>query len=162
MATKLDRLYRLVWGGDLVSSRIKEVARMRSARIVDCGACQNVRLDRPREEGLGEEIVSDIGDDYMSSTRLTAQEKAAIMLTDAIVFDPSRMDDATKAAVREQFTEEQIVEFAFEIAKLGAVAKLIITMGMEPSAEEQYHELVIPAPHEGFGLLSQDALQGAV
>lgn len=159
LAKKLDNLYRLVWGEDFVSARIKEVARLRSARLVNCGACQNVRLDRPREEGLAEGAVDEINDEYMQSTQLSAEDKAAIMLTDAIVFDPTRMDQATKDAIREQFSEDQIVELAFEIAKLGAMAKMIITMGMEPS--DQYYELVIPAPTQSFGLLGQEVLQGA-
>jgi alkylhydroperoxidase family enzyme len=133
---------------------------MRNARMVDCGACQNVRLDAPRNDGLREDIVSDITDDYEGSDLLTAQDKAALQLTDAIVGDPTLLSETAKAVIHEHFTDEQIAELAFEIAKLGAVAKLIITMGMEP--ETPPNAMVVPTPGKEHGLLSQEALQGAM
>ena len=126
--------------------------------IVDCAACQNVRITGAQEEGLVEEIVAHIRDDFETSPLLTEQEKAALVLTDAIVFDPSGLKQSDTARIRRHFTDEQISELAFEVAKLGAVAKMIITLGMEPA--EPPTALVVPTPDEQHGLLGQQALQG--
>lgn len=157
LAQAMDKLYRISWGSGVVPARVKEVARMRNARVVNCAASQNVRIAGAVDEGLVEEIVADIGNDYESSELLTEQEKAALRLTDALLFDPSSLTEADVARLHEQFTEEQIVELALEVAKLGAVAKLIITFGMEPAVPP--NALVVPTPDEKNGMLGQDALE---
>lgn len=159
LAAAMDRLYRISWGSGSVSMRVKEVARIRNARVVNCAACQNVRIAGAQDEGLVEDIVADISNDYESSELLTDQEKAALRLTDALLFDPSGLTGADIARLHEQFTSEQIAELALEVAKLGAVAKLIITMGMEPA--EPPNALVVPTPDDRNGLLGQDELQRA-
>lgn len=159
LARKLDHIYRVVWGQGVVPNRVKEVARLRSARVVDCGACRNVRLDGPIGDGLTEDVVDHITDDFESSERLTPREKAALLLTDAIAGDPRSLDSDAARTIREQFTEEEIAELSFEVAKLGAVAKLIITMGMEP--ERPRPGKVIPAPRAAYGLLTQEALEAS-
>lgn len=132
MARGLDQVYQAVWGESGINGdRIKEIARMRNARINECGHCRNVRFDRPLEEGLTEDILDDVTDDYRDSSLLSDAEKAVLTLTDALIFT-GHLKDQEKQDLRRHFSDAQIAELAFEIAKLGAVAKLLITLGMEP------------------------------
>ena len=141
---------RVVWGdGGLTTNRIKEVARTRNAWVNDCGHCRNIRLDTPRDEGLTEEIGDDITDDHQASGRLDEAEKA-VLRPDAMLFHRT-VDSATNAELRRYLTDAQIAELWFGVAKLGAVSKLLITLGMEPAQPMA----ATVAPTGRVGLLSK-------
>ena len=54
IAARFFELYGAFWGSDVLAARIKEVARMRNARVTECGFCRNVRFDKALGEGLVE------------------------------------------------------------------------------------------------------------
>jgi alkylhydroperoxidase family enzyme len=92
IAASFSALYGRFWGSDVLAARIKEVARMRNARVTECGFCRNVRFDKALAQGLGEEVVDDITDGYETSSRLTDTEKAVLKFTDALIHDPDLAD----------------------------------------------------------------------
>jgi alkylhydroperoxidase family enzyme len=143
MAESFFALYGRFWGSDVLSARIKEVARMRNARVTQCGFCRNVRFDKALEEGLGEAVVDDITDGYEASARLTDAEKAALKFTDALIHDPELLNADARAALQRHFTPAQIAELGLGITLFLALAKALITMGLEPEAMER---TVLPTP----------------
>ncbi|MEQ8410521.1 MAG: hypothetical protein RIC51_04290 [Erythrobacter sp.] len=143
LAEKFADLYGRFWDSDVLSARLKEVARMRNARVTECGFCRNVRFDKAVAEGLGEEVVDDITDDYENSPRLTEAEKAVLKFTDALIHDPDLLTGDAKAALRRHLSAEQIAELGLGVTLFLALAKALITLGLEP---EQMDRTVLPTP----------------
>lgn len=143
IAESFTELYGRFWQSDVLSARLKEVARMRNARVTECGFCRNVRFDKALGEGLGEELVGDITDDYEVSPRLSDAEKAVLKFTDALIFDPDLLTGDAKAALQRHLSPEQIAELGLGLTLFLALAKALITMGLEP---EQMDRTVLPTP----------------
>ncbi len=143
IAESFFALYGEFWGSDVLAARIKEVARMRNARVTECGFCRNVRFDKAVEQGLGEEVVDDITDGYETSARLSDTEKAVLKFTDALIHDPELLNGDATAALQRHLTPAQIAELGLGVTLFLALAKALITMGLEP---EQMNRTVLPTP----------------
>jgi len=143
IAASFFALYGRFWDSDVLPARIKEVARMRNARVTECGFCRNVRFDKALGEGLVEEVVDDITDGYADSPRLTDAEKAALRFTDALIHDPGLLDGDARAALQRHFGAAQIAELGLGVTLFLALAKALITMGLEP---ERMDRTVLPTP----------------
>ena len=143
IAQSFFALYGRFWGSDVLAARIKEVARMRNARVTDCGFCRNVRFDKAVAEGLGEEVVDDITDGYETSDKLSDTEKAVLKFTDALIYDPELLTGDAKAALQRHLTPAQIAELGLGVSLFLALAKALITMGLEPEVMDR---TVLPTP----------------
>ena len=143
VASRFGALYGAFWGSDVLSARLKEVARMRNARVTECGFCRNVRFYKALGQGLGEAIVDDIDDGYETSERLTDAEKAVLKFTDAFIHDPELLTGDARAALQRHLSPEQIAELGLGLTLFMALAKALITMGLEP---EQMDRTVLPTP----------------
>ena len=132
LATRFGALYGALWGSDVLPARIKEICRMRNARITACGFCRQVRFAKPREAGLDETVIDEVTDDYARSPRLSAAEKAALRFTDALIFDPALFDGDARADLHRHFTPPQIAELTLAVMLFLALAKVLITLGLEP------------------------------
>lgn len=143
IAESFFALYGRFWGSDVLAARIKEVARMRNARVTECGFCRNVRFDKAVAEGLREEVVDDITDGYETSDKLTDTEKAVLKFTDALIHDPDLLTGDARAALLRHLTREQIAQLGLGVTLFLALAKALITMGLEP---EMMDRTVLPTP----------------
>ena len=143
IAESFFALYGRFWGSDVLAARIKEVARMRNARVTECGFCRNVRFDKAVAQGLGEEVVDDITDGYETSARLTDTEKAVLKFTDALIHDPELLNCDAKTALQRHLTPAQIAELGLGVTLFLALAKALITMGLEPEVMDR---TVLPTP----------------
>ena len=143
IAARFFDLYGAFWGSDVLAARIKEVARMRNARVTECGFCRNVRFDKAVAQGLREEVVDDITDGYETSAKLTDTEKAVLKFTDALIHDPDLLTGDARAALRRHLTPQQIAELGLGVTLFLALAKALITMGLEPEVMDR---TVLPTP----------------
>jgi alkylhydroperoxidase family enzyme len=143
IAASFFALYGRFWQSDVLAARIKEVARMRNARVTECGFCRNVRFDKAVAEGLGEAVVDDITDGYATSDKLTDAEKAVLKFTDALIHDPELLTGDAKAALQRHLTPAQIAELGLGVTLFLALAKALITMGLEPEVMDR---TVLPTP----------------
>ncbi len=143
IAERFGALYGAFWDSDVLSARLKEVARMRNARITQCGFCRNVRFDKAVAQGLGEEVVAEIDEGYEASARLSDTEKAILKFTDAIIHDPELLTGADRAALQKHLSPDQIAELGLGVTLFLALAKALITMGLEP---ERMERSVLPTP----------------
>jgi len=91
-----------------------------------------VRFDSAREAGLHENKVDGIEDGY--EARFGPAEVAALRLTDAIIGNPRSLDDATRAALRREFSDAAIVELALGVGLFLGMSKVLINLGLEPEA----------------------------
>lgn len=142
-AARFGEAYGNFWNSDLVSARTKELCRMRNARITQCGFCRQVRFDKPFREGLDETAIADVTDEYAQSAVLSAAEKAALRFTDALIHDPALFNAAARADLQRHFTAAQIEELGIGIALFLALAKVLITLGLEP---DEMGTTVLPTP----------------
>jgi alkylhydroperoxidase family enzyme len=143
IAARFFELYGAFWGSDVLAARIKEVARMRNARVTQCGFCRNVRFDKALAEGLMEEVVDDITDGYETSDKLSETEKAVLKFTDALIYDPDLLTGGASAALQRHLTPQQIAELGLGVTLFLALAKALITMGLEPEVMDR---TVLPTP----------------
>lgn len=142
LAAAFHRLYGTLWSEGIVSQAVKETARMRNARVTDCGFCKNVRFDGARAAGLTEEQVELIHDGYEHGA-LSEEQKLVLRFTDAFLVDPAHLDPAVAAAMASHFTPAEIVELTLALAMFLGMAKVLISLGTEPEAMDV---TVLPTP----------------
>ena len=137
LAARFAALYGAFWASDVLSARVKEICRMRNARITACAFCRQVRFAKPLAAGLDETAIDEITDGYANSAKLSDAEKAALRFTDALIFDPALFDDAARRAIDRHFTREQFAELTLGVMLFLALAKVLITLGLEPDHLER-------------------------
>ena len=120
---------------------VKEVARLRNARVTGCAYCRNVRFSIAREEGLTEDRVALITDEFEVSA-LTEREKAVIRFVDTFLADPGRLSDGQRRELLEHFTTGQLVELTVGVALFMGFSKIAVALGPPPDMPT----LVVPTP----------------
>ncbi len=122
-------LYGTVWMDGCVDHATKEVARLRNARVTDCGYCKRVRFSMARDEGLTEDDAQMVDDGFEESD-LADRHKAAVRLADRFLSIP--------AAVRQDppggFSAAEQIELDAALAMFLGFAKMLITLGLEPES----------------------------
>jgi AhpD family alkylhydroperoxidase len=126
-----NRLYGTLWSEGVVDQPTKEVARLRNARVTGCNICKNLRFAGAREEGLTEDLVDAITDDYERST-LPLRYKLAVRYADVIIDDPHGLSDDLKAALTDEFGTDEIVELTLTTAFAMAFSKAAVAWGPPP------------------------------
>jgi alkylhydroperoxidase family enzyme len=86
-----------------------------------------------REQGLSEAQVDHIDDGYEQSP-LNERDKVTLRLTDALLYDPRRVGPELQTALQRHFSDPEIVELALGVGLFHALSKLLIALGLEPSA----------------------------
>ena len=131
-------LYGTVWMDGCVDHATKEVARLRNARVPDCGYCKRVRFSLARDEGLSEDEAGMV-DEGFEESGLTERHKAAVRLADRFLSIPgtARRDPPGGFSPAEQ------VELDAALAMFLGFAKMLITLGLEP---EGMPVTVVPTP----------------
>ena len=123
----------LVWGRNSVRMALLEMLRLRNARTVNCVFCKSVRYDVARKDGLTEDKVERIDDDYASSD-LSDIEKLTLAFADVYLRAPDNFDPALIAQLRQHFSEEQICHMAIAIATFNATSKCAVSLGGMPES----------------------------
>jgi alkylhydroperoxidase family enzyme len=80
--------------------------------------------------------------EFESSDRFDARQKAALLYTSHLVWNPSAVDDALMQRLRSQFTEEQIVELGYFVSLTFGQQRWIKTLGIG------HGEVVVPTVTE--------------
>lgn len=95
--------------------RLVELVRLRVAFHNQCRSCMAIRYESAMEDGLTEGAVCSL-ERPQESKDLSAAEKAALVYADISSTNHFGIDDATFAALREHFSEMEIVELGAFIA----------------------------------------------
>ena len=125
------RMYGVLWSRGVVDHATKEVARIRNARRVDCPICKAIRFAGARREGLTEDLVDRIRDDW-SARELSPRHKAALRAVDAFHDDAGALDDAAKRQLADAFTPAELVEIGAGIALFLGFSKIAVALGGLP------------------------------
>jgi AhpD family alkylhydroperoxidase len=114
----------------LLPHKLKEMCRIRISVAHRCGYCSTVRSSVARGEGLTEDVVHDVLGD-LSSARLSTREKAALEYADLFKSGDDPIDsDAVYDALREHFSEEEIIELAMLCAQTLGVGRLVRSLNI--------------------------------
>ena len=111
----IDELQQVVARLDALDPVTAELVRLRGARQHECRLCQSLRSRSALAAGADESTFAAV-DDFADSD-LSAAQKAALALTDALIWTPDGIPEATLAAVREHFTPAQAVELVLDVMR---------------------------------------------
>jgi alkylhydroperoxidase family enzyme len=130
----IDEFMRAVARHAALDPITTELVRLRGARQHDCRLSQSRRAVAAISAGA-DEATFDAVDDYEESD-LPDATKAALALTDAIIWTPLAVPEDVVTRVREHLTDEQTVEVVLDVIR-NATNKIAVAMGTdEPEVTE--------------------------
>ena len=136
------QLNRNIWESGPLSPAEIEIARLRNARKVNCVFCKSVRYDVAKADGLDEDRVSMIQDDYQQSD-LSEREKLILAFTDQFLGDPQGLSDTLKAALLEEFNSRELVHLSMVVAHFSGFSRCAVSLGGMPE-ELPLMEISVP------------------
>jgi alkylhydroperoxidase family enzyme len=101
-----------------------------------------VRFAVAKQDGLTEDLVQEITDDYESS-QLSARHKGTVALADAFIHAEGPPSAEVQAQIGAEFSPAEIAEIAVGLALFHGFSKLLIAVGAEPAEMET---TVLPTP----------------
>ena len=109
--------------------KLVELVRLRIAFFNQCRSCMAIRYTDALADGVTEDLVCSL-ERPQEAENLTPAEKAAIRFGEAMATDHLRIDEAMYAALREHFTEPEIVELGMTCAFFVGFGRLAATLHM--------------------------------
>ncbi len=123
----MDRLIRAVPRLDALDPVTSELIRLRGARQHRCRLCQSLR-SRPALLAGADEPLFDAVDDYESS-RLSAHQKAALAVADAMIWTPGRLGSVAPRLVATS-TPAQCIEVVVDVTR-NALNKVAVALAAD-------------------------------
>lgn len=122
-----------MWRHNSVRLALVEMLRLRNARTVNCVICKSVRYEVARQDGLTEDKVSHIDDDFLASD-LSEVEKLTLAFADVYLRHPEDFKPELIAALREHFSEQQLCHMAMSLSTFNAMSKCAVSLGGMPES----------------------------
>lgn len=123
-----NQSWQTVFRDGVLDHSIKELARVFVAKSLDCGYCAGQRSHLAA--GLTEREFDDVIE-FRDSEKFSPREKAALLLAEAIAWDPGMADDTVWEALHANFTEPEIVELGYFIGLTMGQQKFLKTLGIK-------------------------------
>ena len=124
----LEEFMREVARLDALDPVTTELVRLRGARQHDCRVCKSRRSVAAIEEGA-DDATFDAVDRYAHSD-LSEPAKAALALTDAVIWTPYAVPADVLATARRHLSEEQVVEVVLDVTR-NAANKIAVALGAD-------------------------------
>jgi alkylhydroperoxidase family enzyme len=121
-----------------VDATLTELVRLRGARLHDCAVCKSRRSQDAIDAGADESAFAAV-DDYRSSD-LPDEAKAALALTDALIWTPNAVPVADLASIRSTLPDDQIVEIVLDVMR-NAANKIAVALGADAASVTEGVEL---------------------
>lgn len=122
-----NQSWQAVFREGVLDHSVKELARVFIAKSLDCGYCAGQRSHLAAD--LTEREFDDVIE-FRDSAVLSSREKAALLLAEAIAWEPALADDDVWAALNAEFTEPEIVELGYFIGLTMGQQKFLKTLGI--------------------------------
>jgi alkylhydroperoxidase family enzyme len=139
----IDEFMRTVARHAALDPTVTELVRLRGAREHDCRLCQSRRAVAAISAGADEAMFGAV--DHYEKSDLPEPTKAALALTDAIIWTPSAVPDDVIGRVREHLSDAQAVEVVLDVIR-NATNKIAVALGTD-----------VPEVTEGVQLFVTDA-----
>ncbi|MEZ5502318.1 MAG: hypothetical protein R3E50_06545 [Halioglobus sp.] len=124
-------LNRTIWESGPLGPAEIEIARLRNARKVNCVFCKSVRYDIARADGLGEDKVAMIEDDFRDSD-LSEREKLILAFTDQFLTDPAGLSDVLRDQLTATFSAPELVHLSMVVAHFSGFSRCAVSLGGMP------------------------------
>jgi alkylhydroperoxidase family enzyme len=118
--------------------RLIELVRLRMAFHNQCRTCMAIRYQDPINDGLTEDLVCSL-EKPMESPGLSDAQRAALAYTDRFCTDHLSIDDTHMNALREYFSEGQLVELNVWLA-MGGFSKMAAVFDMVEDLPEHFQD----------------------
>lgn len=105
---RLVRTFRLFPRSDSIDAETLELMRLRVAAVHGCAYCGTVRTWEVKEAVEPKEDA--VFSDRIDTSKLTRREELAVRVADYMSRDPQEMPDAFFAELREEYSDEAIIE----------------------------------------------------
>jgi len=125
-----NRAWQTTFREGVVDHNIKELCRVFVAKSLECGYCAGQRSHVATANGLTEREFDEVIE-FRESTVLSEREKAALLLAEAIAWDPLMADDEVWAKLHEHFTEPELVELGYFIGLTMGQQKFLKTLNIK-------------------------------
>jgi len=122
-----------IWHHAAVGPAVMEMLRLRNARTVNCVFCKSVRYDIARADGLTEDKVAHIDDDFVHSS-LSEREKLVLAFADLYLRTPERVDATLAGRLRQEFTPRQLAHMAIALTTFHALSRCAVSLGGMPES----------------------------
>lgn len=139
VAPLFERMYELLDAfpvAERLDLELLELMRLRIAAVHECAYCATVRTVAVAD-AVAEKEPAVMGDDVDESA-LTAREAAAVRLADAVADDPHRLSDSEFAAIRESFTDAELIELLLFASLEVGLDRFCIALRLDTLIESPY------------------------
>jgi alkylhydroperoxidase family enzyme len=119
-----------------VDHRLKEIIRVRLARIAGDPYFARLRSKRAQQDGLDEEMIETGSKTPGEDPRFTPAERWALRYAHEMYLNPERVDAAFYDEGKKHYTEAQIMELGAFIAFHYGMQAFMRTLGALPLAEQ--------------------------
>ncbi|MDX6374290.1 MAG: hypothetical protein QOD98_3278 [Nocardioidaceae bacterium] len=124
----IDEFMRTVARHAALDATTSELVRLRGAREHDCRLCQSRRAVAAISAGADEAMFGAV--DHYEKSDLPEATKAALALTDAIIWTPLAVPDDVLARVSEHLSDAQAVEVVLDVIR-NATNKIAVALGAD-------------------------------
>jgi alkylhydroperoxidase family enzyme len=139
----LDGFIRAVPALEELDPVTSELVRLRGARQHDCRLCRSLRNRTALRAGATEAAFRAV-DNYAHSD-LSPLQRAALAVTDAMIWTPGRIDDTAIAGLRAEADPAQQVEVVLDVTR-NAVNKVAVALGADAAHVDEGVEIYDVAP----------------
>jgi AhpD family alkylhydroperoxidase len=121
----------------LVDSRVKELARLKIARLNGCQTCGMARYASATREGLDEVCIAqlDLPEEEQS---FSDRERLAVEFAERMATDHFSIDDAFIKDLQEHFSPAEILELGFMIGQYLGFGRLLVALGIHEYSAVPY------------------------
>jgi alkylhydroperoxidase family enzyme len=109
MMSGMGRFQQAVRKGNSVDERLKYLVELKGAQMIGCEWCVDLGSQICRNSGMSDETLLALPR-YRQSDLFSEREKVALDYTVAVMRTPVEVADELFARMKEQFTDEQLVE----------------------------------------------------
>jgi alkylhydroperoxidase family enzyme len=128
-----------------VDARLKALAELKAAALVNCEFCSDIGSSIAREAGIGEQQILALPH-YRDSEHFSAIERLVLDYATAMSRTPTDVSDELFAAMREHFDERQMVELTNVIALENMRARFNSAFDMTVAGFSEGMVCVAPEP----------------
>lgn len=139
LAEAYVRFTREVRGATTLPARLVEIVRLRVAFHNQCRSCMAIRYADAVEDGVSEDLVCSL-ETPSEAPDLTEAERAALRFADLLASDHLSISDETIAALREHYSEPEVVELGMHIALYVGYGRLSMAWDMVDELPDRFHD----------------------
>jgi alkylhydroperoxidase family enzyme len=122
------RFVHAAYNKSILSTRVREAARMRIAQLNDCTVCLGFRADTVKAEGLDESFYCAVG--TSGDAGLSEQERLAVEYAERFAVDHTSIDDVFINRLRGAFSDAEIFDLTVCLSAFLGLGRTLRALGI--------------------------------